>query len=499
MTSLAKYLALFLCLLAFNVPLPAQAASVGGGLDCNGWSPISTNIKPLPCTDLHGANGGRFYDNGWYIGHDEPSVQFFSSKPNSGNNMVWSVTLPERDPVPTQNGHSVANWELTPAIWFSLAMCDPKSYPQNPCIPDSDANAGGIADPDDAGSAVLELQLYPPGFPPFSSYISCDETHWCAALTLDSLECSFNFGFCNPNCEEPVNFAFLQDNGIPVGPPAPGQQTLATATPNRHTLLMNPGDRLLITIKDTPQGLLTQILDLSTGEVGYMVASGKNGFANTDISTCKTTPFNFHPEYSTARPQHQVPWAALEVNINLGVETGHWEFAEGNSDNSDCVSGPPLAGCFDFASGGDLDFDGPPYLADWPDGSRHHPSSILIGAANGRGVGPMSFTDGEDDSQGDGPGYVNGYSKLQFQTDVPSSDQNCNVATGANCMAPPGGAQFYPFYNQLESGRYCIFAFGNDIPGRTTNDFGKDAQYGPPSARYFGDLASGPQPNPCTP
>ena len=34
----------------------------------------------------------------------------------------------------------------------------------------------------------------------------------------------------------------------------------------------------------------------------------------------------------------------------------------------------------------------------------------------------------------------------------------------------------------------------NDNPGRTTNDFGKDAQYGSPSARYVGDLASGPNP-----
>jgi hypothetical protein len=473
-------------------------------LDCNGFSPISTNVKHLPCTDLHGANGGRFYDNGWYIGHDEPSVQFFSSRPNSGNNMVWSITLPERDPIPTQDGKSVAWWELSPAIWFSLAMCDPKSYPQNPCIPDSDENTGGISDSADAGSAVLELQLYPPGFPPFVNYVSCDDTHWCAALTIDSLACSFNFNFCNLNCEEPVNFAFLETNGVPAGPPAPGQQTLASYTPNNHTLLMNPGDQLLVTIKDTPQGLLTQILDLTTGQSGYMVAGARNGFAHTDINTCNTTPFNFHPEYSTAQPENTVPWAALEVNVNLAVETGHWEFADGDSDDSECVSGPPLAGCFDSSSGGDLDFDGPPYLADWPDGSKHHPRPILIGALNGRGFGPMSFTSdkdsGNDNGPGEGPwGYSGAYRTLQFQTDIPSSESTCNFATGAGCVAPPVGAQFYPFYSQLGWGSDCLLTFGNDIRGRTANDFGKDAQYGSPSARYAGDLASGPLPNPCTP
>ncbi len=168
MTSFVKYLALLVFSLTFSVTCPAAPKAVGGGLDCNGWSPVSTNVKPLPCTDLHGANGGRFYDNGWYIGHDEPSVQFFSSRPNSGNNMVWSITLPERDPIPTQDGKSVATWELTPAIWFSLAMCDPQSYPPIRAFLTVIRTPAILAFYTlGCGTAVLELQLYPPGFPPF--------------------------------------------------------------------------------------------------------------------------------------------------------------------------------------------------------------------------------------------------------------------------------------------------------------------------------------------
>ena len=67
---------------------------------------------------------------------------------------------------------------------------------------------------------LLELQFYPPGYGPFIDPASCDTTHWCAALTIDSLESQFNFANLNPNCEEPVNFAFLQRNGVPAGPPA---------------------------------------------------------------------------------------------------------------------------------------------------------------------------------------------------------------------------------------------------------------------------------------
>jgi hypothetical protein len=266
---------------------------------------------------------------------------------------------------------------------------------------------------------------------------------------------------------------------------------------------MNPGDQLVIYIRDTRDGLLTFIDDLTTGARGYMVAGAKNGFANTDLATCNTTPFNFHPEFRTAKRENVVPWAALQANVNFAVETGHFEFPDGDKDDSDCYSGPTIAGCIDFASGGDLDFDGPPYLADWPDGSRRHPRPVLLGAFNGRGVGPMSF----DSDRWDNP---EGYPYLQFKTDVALSDSGCNATTGAGCVVPPNGAAFYPFFSQLggkenrgqdrKRGEPCLFAFGNDLPN-TTNDFGKDAQYGPFTTAFtvvFGN--AGPvMRNPCTP
>ena len=506
MTHFMKYFILFVFSLTCTAMCSAQTKAVGGGLDCNGFSPISKNVKPyMACTDLRGANGGRFYDNGWYIGHDEPSIQFFSKTPKAGYDLAWVITLPEQDPTPTQSGSSIATFELTPTFWLSLDLCDPNSYPQNPCEPDSDSNTGtGLST--DAGSAVLELQFYPPGFGP---QISCTgpgahSTQWCAALNIDSLECTFNFAVCNANCEEPANFAILQDNGVPTGPAAPGEQNNATFTPNSHTFFMNPGDKLLIIIKDTPQGLLTFVRDLTTGKKGFMVASGKNGFANTNISNCQTTPFDFHPEYSTAKPENLVPWASLEANVNIAVETGHFELgANGDNDIDDqpCFPGPTIAGCLAEAIGGDLDFDGPPYLPDWPDGSQNHPSPILIGAFSGRGIGPMSFN---DHGRGEGdPPYSNAYDTLQFETDIPQSEvltvPPCNTATGVGCVVPPVGAAFYPFYSQLGSRDGCLFTFGNDIPGRTTNDFGKDAQYGSPSARFAGTFTSGVMTNPCTP
>ena len=159
----------------------------------------------------------RFEDNGHYIGHDEPSVKFISSTPGSGNTMTYLTKIPV-DPrrSPTPSG-SVTNYgQLSVAPWFGLPMCDPKSYPQNACTPDSDTNTG-LGAPTDAGSAFMELQLYPPGYTPFVDSESCSATKWCAALNIDSLECTFGFATCNNNCIEPVNFAFLQTNGVPPG------------------------------------------------------------------------------------------------------------------------------------------------------------------------------------------------------------------------------------------------------------------------------------------
>ena len=114
----------------------------------------------------------RFEDNGHYIGHDEPSVKFISS--HAG--LRQHDDLPDEDarwtrtavPNPVRQRHRTTR-QLSVAPWFGLPMCDPKSYPQNACTPDSDTNTGLNSDPTDAGSAFMELQLYPPGYTPFGS------------------------------------------------------------------------------------------------------------------------------------------------------------------------------------------------------------------------------------------------------------------------------------------------------------------------------------------
>ena len=222
------------------------------------------------------------------------------------------------------------SFELTIAPWFSITVCDPHSAPLTPCKPQSDSNAPSGRSPG-AGAAFVELQFYPPGFAPFADSISCDNTHWCSALTIDSLECTGN-GMgpnCNNNCIEPVNFGFVQTNGVPTGPPSPQLSNLRTVTPNGHTLLMNPGDKITVRMFDAriPGGhaLEARETDWSTGQSGFMIASAANGFMNTSPFSCKGRPFNFQPEYSTARAKNIIPWGFGPYMINDQFEIGHFE------------------------------------------------------------------------------------------------------------------------------------------------------------------------------
>ena len=89
--------------------------------------------------------------------------------------------------------------------------------------------------------------------------------------------------------------------------------------------MMNPGDVLVTSITDPPQGFTAVVRDLTTHQTGFMTASAANGFMNTNIADCSGTPFTFHAEYSTARQQNQVPWAALEGGVLMQQEIGHGE------------------------------------------------------------------------------------------------------------------------------------------------------------------------------
>ena len=72
---------------ATTVATGAVAPNSANELDCNGWShgyrTVAKEAGAL-CTDpikILNGKATRFADNGWYVGHDEPSVKFISASP----------------------------------------------------------------------------------------------------------------------------------------------------------------------------------------------------------------------------------------------------------------------------------------------------------------------------------------------------------------------------------------------------------------------------------
>jgi hypothetical protein len=327
------------------------------------------------------------------------------------------------------------------------------------------------------------------------------------AGVLNNIDCRRHAG------DEPANFAFITKSGVPHAPPAPLSQTNDTFTPSSATdLFMNAGDQLSVDIHDGSAGLTVIVHDLTTGESGSMTASAAAGFAQVNYeptaTTCSQTPYSFRPMYSTSSEHTRVPWAAHSYNVAFSDEIGHFEYCnaiteeggdctandEGTLDDDDtgCFSAAfstfvPITGCIAT----DSDFDGASYQSDWPGTDPNRGQDAKYHST------PVTFTSP----------LFNGtqnYSRVAFETDLPrieapDSGGNCNRFTGANCVNPPPGSNFYPIYTTGSSTQtpdtngHCVWQFGGPYLKGTTNTFGGNsaAEFGPLLFTFY------PNPNPA--
>ncbi len=481
--------------------------------------PLCVSAASL-CADTYDDLGAE------YVGHDEPSIEFKSGVPGSGNDITYVMTLPtEPSTFPTASGASGSTWnfQLRPTFWFGLTLCDTESAPEysNKCTPDSDRNDLVGTNPHardyigkHPGNAFMELQFYGPGYVPQFEGFGCTAHQYCAAMTIDSLEENQNTGQQNnADCNnyilggiEPINWAYITRSGHSQAPANPlftgtfSNPNLAAVTPDTtKDLMMNPGDRILIHMHDTAAGFRTDLVDLTTGQSGSMTASTANGFGHILFKphghTCRERPYAFHPEYSTANPRGNT-WSAHTYNVSMSDEIGHFENClaidanfnctqpgsqdttlDEDDDNNFCVPASDstlvkINGCFSS----DEDWDGQSYRRDWPGTNPNvaqdralHPSPLLF-------TSPLANGD-------------TNYSTIAFEADLPrieASDAQdnppfCDRTTGANCVNPPMGAQFYPFFTTGTSHGTCTWQEGgNFIPG-TTNHFGGSSttEFGP--------------------
>jgi hypothetical protein len=540
----------FLVLAAASLP-----ASAANGANSNVRAARSTSqAYHEPLCQSRSSLCADAYNNpkGEYVGHDEPSLEFKSGVRGSGNDMSYTVTLP-REPkaLPTATGAGATwNFQLRPAFWFGLTLCDSASAPEftKVCKPDSDRNnlvGTNPAAPNyigkHPGNAFMELQFYGPGYVPQFEGFGCTAHQYCAAMTIDSRTLNQNTGLENTNaCDnyilggpEPINWAYITRSGksqAPANPLFTGTFTspnLSAVNPDlTRDLLMSPGDRIRVHLHDTRAGFRTDLTDLTTGQHGSMTASVANGFGHVlytpGSSTCQEAPYAFHPEYSTANPRGNT-WSAHTYNVAMSDEIGHFENcvqidALGNctvpgnqdsggldSDDTGCVPGTDstlvhIDGCFSS----DGDWDGQSYRLDWPGTNPNVATDTALHPS------PLLFTSPRTNGRN--------YSTIAFETDLPRIEATgaqanppfCDRTTGANCVNPPNGAQFYPIFSTAKSDGKCTWQEGGKfIPG-TTNNFGGSSktEFGPllqtvyPAAGFttvklFNNFNSGDMRNPC--
>ena len=389
-----------------------------------------------------------------YVGHDEPSLLFYSDTAGAGNNVRYQVVLPT-DPSPNNplmRGKSYG-FELHIAPWFGMGMCATQSYPEqlSTCTPDSDSN---ISDPaltyKTAGQAYTELQFYPPGWVNWEAGVSCDSTKWCAALNIWSLaENPVTGADLNPTCADQVgveygNFAFVTLSGTPQpgSPPNPLQATDQTFTPDPNAdLFMDQGDHLNLTMHDTAHGLEVVIEDTTSGQTGSMTASAANGFGQIEFkpngTQCNLMPYDFHPLFSTNTEKTRLIWGAHGYNVAFSDEIGHFDYCtQVNHNFGKCVGKEGVKGDREQADGDDsyclkagqsslvsingclgdnTGFDGYSYRPLWPDGNTTlRPTPLRL-------TSPLT-----------GPSFNQPFDRVAFEADTPriEDDTVCDRFTG---------------------------------------------------------------------
>jgi hypothetical protein len=194
-----------------------------------------------------------------------------------------------------------------------------------------------------------------------------------------------------------------------------------------------------------------------------------------------------------------VPWAAHSYNVAFSDEIGHFEYCSavafeggpctgsnandpGGLDGDDDACFSPAFTTFVRIGGclaTDNDFDGVSYQKAWPGSdpnqrqdAKYHSTSILF-------TSPL-FNGTEN------------YNRVAFETDLPRIEAadlggKCNRTTGANCVNPPPGANFYPIYSTSRdvpgdnATGNCVWQFGGPYLKGTTNTFGGNstAEFGP--------------------
>lgn len=241
-----------------------------------------SSVSVAPCDAVWPSAGGETLLPTNCVGHDEPSLSFYSDSPGSGGNISWNATLP-------QDGGSDQNQsDLYAAAWFGLVVSDPAAW---------------------LGQCYVEVQLYPDFS--WNSPTTTVSGAWSAAVVgwqIDPLSGAVDTCFYAP----------LHVNGLSSG----------------AYFQMTQGDNFTLNLvgwSGDPTGENVSILDLTTGTSTYVDLYNATG------------GFPLDPAYPANDVPGALLWTAGgQLPISFAFEIGRAGNPSGvhNSTYGGCTPGP---------------------------------------------------------------------------------------------------------------------------------------------------------------
>ena len=183
-------------------------------------------------------------------------------------------------------------------------------------------------------------------------------------MTIDSLQAQFGAlhgpgsppgAIANPNCPEPVNFAYLTKNGTPIIPLGYRFRVDIVAKDAKNVLRMNQGDVITVNIHDTAAGLSAAVADQSTGGAGRWWPASPTASATSCSTRCtdlQRRPVRLPPDVQHRRGADRYR-PADRVDDLGGAHLQHQRVGrdrplragEADGDDHFCIHGPLIPGC----------------------------------------------------------------------------------------------------------------------------------------------------------
>ncbi len=300
----------------------------------NGRSPAQKSVRvSLACTDPRSIYDGCRCTSATTGTTSVTTSRSFAScpTPGSGNDVTLIETLP-RDPAALPDGRDprsdITHWFdyrwRRGSRWRSATPTPTRSILQA-------AERHERADMRERRRAAAALvprgAVLPTGIGAVHRQHQCDNTHWCASLHINDLECSSGSSTAT-RTPWSRRTSGSSSATCPTGPAGP-QLANSVVHAEREGAADEPrrpaqGAHLGCELAGGGRALERRLDDLTTGKSGFMLASAENGFMQRRSRTARSSRSTTSPSTPPPESQHR-PLGGARDQLSTQYEIGHFK------------------------------------------------------------------------------------------------------------------------------------------------------------------------------